>query len=254
MIFVSNRLKTAKNVKNCGLTHENYEIHPSYLLPGTNLLGKYILGCALRKDDLGITYIAYSAMLHKAVVIKEYCPFGIADRIRNSEKISVFSPEREDTNPSCYYDNLKVVFKEGEKCFVDEANIISQFNTNKNIISIYECFSANDTVYYSMEYLKGTTLGEYIKQKGGKLSEDESLRIMKAVCDALAAVHSVQILHMDISPDSIFVCNNGDAKLIDFGAVKQIVKKNRIKWICLYFLEYLLRWNKPHHVKKWGLE
>ena len=46
---------------------------------------------------------------------------------------------------------------------------------------------------------------------------------MRGVCNALVAVHSTQTLHRDISPDNIFICTNGEVKLIDFGAAKQVV-------------------------------
>ena len=196
---------------NCGLTHENYNAEAGLLMPGTNLLGKYIIGRVLGRGGFGATYLAYSSERNKVVAIKEYYPTGIANRAKGEEKISIVSAEK------------RKGFEKGANRFFEEAKTMSKFNTNKNIVSVYEFFYANDTVYYSMEYLKGIDLKGYINKKGGRLSEAEAVTIMRGVCEALVAVHSTQTLHRDISPDNIFICTNGDVKLIDFGAAKQVI-------------------------------
>ncbi len=195
----------------CGLSHEKYQAEAGLLMPGTNLLGKYIIGRVLGRGGFGATYLAYSSERDKVVAIKEYYPTGIANRAKGEEKISIVS------------DDKRKVFEKGANRFFEEAKTMSRFNTNKNVVSVYEFFYANDTVYYSMEYLEGIDLKGYIAKKGGKLSEAEAVTIMRGICDALVAVHSTQMLHRDISPDNIFVCTNGDVKLIDFGAAKQVI-------------------------------
>ncbi len=195
----------------CGLTHEKYQAEAGLLMPGTNLLGKYIIGRVLGRGGFGATYLAYSSERDKVVAIKEYYPTGIANRAKGEEKISIVS------------DDKRKVFEKGANRFFEEAKTMSRFNTNKNVVSVYEFFYANDTVYYSMEYLEGIDLKGYIGKKGGKLSEAEAITIMRGICDALVAVHSTQTLHRDISPDNIFICTNGDVKLIDFGAAKQVI-------------------------------
>lgn len=195
----------------CGLSHESYHAEAGLLMPGTNLLGKYIIGRVLGRGGFGATYLAYSSERDEVVAIKEYYPTGIANRAKGEEKISIVS------------DDKRKVFEKGANRFFKEAKTMSRFNTNKNVVSVYEFFYANDTVYYSMEYLEGIDLKSYIAQKGGKLSEAEAVTIMKGVCEALVAVHSTQTLHRDISPDNIFICTNGDVKLIDFGAAKQVI-------------------------------
>lgn len=195
----------------CGLSHETYQAEAGLLMPGTNLLGKYIIGRVLGRGGFGATYLAYSSERDKVVAIKEYYPTGIANRAKGEEKISIVS------------DDKRRVFEKGANRFFEEAKTMSRFNTNKNVVSVYEFFYANDTVYYSMEYLEGIDLKGYIGKKGGKLSEAEAITIMRGICDALVAVHSTQTLHRDISPDNIFICTNGDVKLIDFGAAKQVI-------------------------------
>lgn len=195
----------------CGLNHEKYHAEAGLLLPGANLMGKYIIGRALGRGGFGATYLAYSSDREKVVAIKEYYPTGIACRGKGEEVISIVSEDKRE------------VFEKGVTRFFEEAKTISKFNSNNNVVSVYEFFYTNKTAYYSMEYLRGIDLKGYISKKGGRLNENEALTVMKGVCDALVAVHSTQTLHRDISPDNIFICTNGDVKLIDFGAAKQVV-------------------------------
>ncbi len=195
----------------CGLSHETYQLDAGLLPPGTNLIGKYIIGRVLGRGGFGATYLAYSSKLNRPVAIKEYLPISISYRGKGEEKVTVVSEEKEK------------IFEKGAKRFFEEAKTMSRFDKIDNVVSVYEFFYANDTVYYSMEYLKGMDLKKYIMIKGGKLDGDEVLEIMKSVCRALIAVHSTQTLHRDIAPDNIFICENGDVKLIDFGAAKQVI-------------------------------
>lgn len=195
----------------CGLSHERYRPEAGLLMPGTNLLGKYIIGRVLGRGGFGVTYLAYSSERNGIVAIKEYYPTGIATRAKNEEKVSIVSEEKGK------------IFEKGAKHFFEEAKTISQFNKNNNVVSVYEFFYANDTAYYTMEYLEGIDLRGYMTKRGGKLSEAEAFTIIRGVCDALLTVHSTMTLHRDISPDNIFVCTTGDVKLIDFGAAKQVI-------------------------------
>ena len=195
----------------CGLSHSTYRVEAGLLMPGAILAGKYVIGRLLGRGGFGATYLAYSGARNEVVAIKEYYPAGIATRNKGEEKISIVS------------DSKRAVFERGATRFLKEAKTMSRFNANKNVVSVYEFFYANDTAYYSMEYLHGIDLKEYTDRHGGRLREAEAVTIMKGICEALVAVHSTQTLHRDISPDNIYICTNGDVKLIDFGAAKQVV-------------------------------
>ena len=151
----------------------------------------------------GATYLAFNSQWGKVVAIKEYFPNGISYRKADGNNVAVISEDK------------KRVYEQGAERFCREAHTLSAFN-DSNIVSIYEFFMANNTAYYSMEYLDGVDLKNYIKNSGGRLRESEVVRITKAVCQALMTVHCSMVLHRDIAPDNIFVCKNGEIKLIDF--------------------------------------
>lgn len=194
----------------CGYDAENSADDPTMLAPGGILFKKYIVGGVIGKGGFGITYLAYDTKTNKKVAIKEYFPYSIAHRSAGSSVVSVPSESNKET------------FELGAEKFYEEAQLISKFNGNSNIVEVYEFFHENDTVYLAMEYLHGCTLKEYIRDHG-VISAPQALYIANGVSNALAEAHSASVLHRDISPDNIVLCSSGDVKLIDFGAARQVI-------------------------------
>lgn len=88
-----------------------------------------------------------------------------------------------------------------------------------NIVSIYDVGEENDLYYIVMEYIEGTTLKEYIKQKG-KLSSADSASIASQICGALSVAHEKNIIHRDIKPHNIMITSNNLVKVTDFGIAR----------------------------------
>ncbi len=79
-------------------------------------------------------------------------------------------------------------------------------------------------ILIKMEYL--TTLGSYIRQQKGSLAEEEIIRLGIDICKALEACQKYNIIHRDIKADNIFISQNGDFKLGDFGFAKVMERKD----------------------------
>jgi serine/threonine protein kinase len=114
----------------------------------------------------------------------------------------------------------QVVFEQGLKRYVDEATILSRFSGLPGVVSVRDFFYENGTAYIVMEYIDGISLKEYLQNRGGKLNANETLNIMESIIRSLAIIHQNNLLHRDISPDNIMISNNGEVKLIDFGAAR----------------------------------
>lgn len=197
--------------KSCGFDSADSAPDPSMIAPGSVLLNRYVIGRVIGKGGFGITYLAYDALTDRKIAVKEYFPYGIA--CRTAGEVSVTS------------DDSAEAFKLGAEKFYNEARLVSKFNGNPNITSVYDCFYENNTVYIVMEYLHGQTLKEYIRGNG-VLNAPQALFVAKNICNALVVAHSASVLHRDISPDNIIICDNGDIKLIDFGAARQVVAEH----------------------------
>lgn len=197
----------------CGFEKADAHEEVGVLAAGSVLLGKYIVGKVIGKGGFGITYLAYDIKNEKKVAIKEYYPSALA--ARGGDGCTVVMTNSEEA----------AVFKNGIEKFYEEASLVSRFNGNPAIVSVYEFFYENDTAYFVMELLDGCTLKSYIA-KYGVLSPEEALFIADNVSGALIIAHSINVLHRDISPDNIMICRDGSVKLIDFGAARQVLADN----------------------------
>jgi serine/threonine-protein kinase len=72
--------------------------------------------------------------------------------------------------------------------------------------------------YIVMEHVDGCTIDQYVQRK--KLLLDARLELFERICDAVHHAHVSLIIHCDIKPANILVCNNGNPKLLDFGVSK----------------------------------
>ena len=180
------------------------------LKPGVILKERYKIEEVMGAGGFGITYRAWDPLLQSYVAIKEYYPSGLATRSADSSKVCV-PVGREQRE-----------YHRGRIRFLKEAQDLARFQSEPNIVSIYDYLEENDTAYMVMEYLYGCTLKQYIREHGGWLSTDYILHICLSVLDALAVVHASDMIHRDISPENIFICEDMTVKLIDFGAAKQV--------------------------------
>jgi TolB-like protein/predicted Ser/Thr protein kinase len=107
--------------------------------------------------------------------------------------------------------------------FLREARAASQLN-HPGICTIHDIEDNNGHPFIVMEKLEGTSLKELMRQR--KLGVDEILDITSQVADALAASHAKGIIHRDIKPANIFVAQNGQTKILDFGLAKVVHDPN----------------------------
>lgn len=110
-----------------------------------------------------------------------------------------------------------------------ESTSIIQFQTevqtlaglhHDGIVKVFDFSQISGAPYMVMEYIEGPTLREYLKSNT-KLSVDDTLLIVKLLCDSLSYCHSKDVLHRDIKPENILL-NETDSdsieiKLLDFG-------------------------------------
>ena len=106
---------------------------------------------------------------------------------------------------------------------VREAENLAKLH-HKNIVQVVDVFDENNTTYYVMKHIDGNTLDQYILSKG-RLKEHEALTSISTVGEALAYMHSHNIIHLDLKPKNIMRDKAGNLLLIDFGLSKQYDEK-----------------------------
>ena len=101
--------------------------------------------------------------------------------------------------------------------FLKEANC--GVLNHPNIITIHDAGESNGHLYIAMEHLQGGDL----KQKMLKgLDEDEVIRIITQIAEALSHAHSNHFTHRDIKPGNILFDEHDNAILADFGIANTV--------------------------------
>jgi serine/threonine-protein kinase len=96
--------------------------------------------------------------------------------------------------------------------------------THPNTVQIFDYGHTPDgTFYYVMEFLPGLTLEQLVSQQG-PLPPGRAVHFLLQLCGALHEAHSIGLIHRDIKPGNVMVCERGRthdvAKLLDFGLVQ----------------------------------
>ncbi len=176
---------------------------------------KYTIRSVLGSGGFGITYSATLNMMvgnlpvKVVVAIKEH--FLKSDCSRDISQAVTFSQPVSER------------VKSSMQTFVSEARRLQSISGgHPNIVHVNEVFMANNTAYYVMEYLKGRSLAQYVRERG-PLSWNETIDLMSPIISAVAYLHDKRITHLDIKPANIMLSEE-DGKmrpvLIDFGLSK----------------------------------
>lgn len=192
----------------CGAT-ENIENLPHQLPVGTILDGQFLVGKVLGQGGFGITYLGLDTHLNRKVAIKEYFPSGLVGRESSYTQMV-----------SCTTDTAN--FVRGRERFLSEARALAKLSEVAEIAQVHSFFESNSTAYIIMEFVEGITLQQYVQGRGGKLTSDEVMSILKRLTSALIKIHQAGVIHRDISPDNIMLQKNGTLKLLDFGTAREM--------------------------------
>lgn len=203
----------------------------NWLLEETLLHEKYQIKKVLGQGGFGITYLAYDQTLQQNVAIKEYFPVKIVRRLGNTLREGQGEYELSATAMVYPQNGQEEKYLNGMQNFLEEAQVLFGKFDVEGLAAVKDYFEENGTAYIVMEYLSGPTLQEYEKEHKGKISEKQAEILLEPVINALAYIHSIGIVHCDISPDNLIFNKEGQLKLIDFGAAKN-KKKEKEEQYC----------------------
>ena len=152
---------------------------------------KYSIVKVLGQGSFGITYLATTRIkvdgqlgrieVNINVTIKEFFMEDLNSRSADGTNV-----ERTDSS----------LVKNYMHKFQREAENLAKLD-HPNIVKVLEVFNENNTVYYVMEFIDGSTIDDYIKEKG-RLTEKEAFAILTDVGSALNYMHENKMLHLDL--------------------------------------------------------
>jgi tRNA A-37 threonylcarbamoyl transferase component Bud32 len=98
--------------------------------------------------------------------------------------------------------------------------------THPNTVQIHDYGESEDgTFYFAMEYLPGVALDELVEREG-PLAPARAVHILTQLCGALQEAHARGLVHRDLKPGNVMLCERGGApdvaKLLDFGLVAAV--------------------------------
>jgi serine/threonine-protein kinase len=155
-------------------------------------LGQYRLKERLGVGGMGEVYLAEHALMRRLCAVKLIRP----ERAGDPESLRRFEREVRAT-ATLSHPNTVEVFDYGQ--------------------------TEDGTFYYAMEYLPGLSLKELV-ERHGPLPPERAVYLLRQVCGALREAHGVGLVHRDVKPGNVLVCQRGGlsdvAKLLDFGLVR----------------------------------
>ena len=121
--------------------------------------------------------------------------------------------------------------------FLKEARITSQL-THPGIIPIYAIHDEPERLYYTMPYVKGSTLKQILNLTRKQEKKEEELdhlggsipalaRVFIQICQAISYSHSQNVLHRDIKPENVMIGEYGEVMILDWGLAKLVKTTER---------------------------
>ena len=172
----------------CPACGKNFPISEDKVGPGV-ILGDFRIKSIISKGGMGVVFLANQISLDRDVALK-------------------------------VLQNKHVEDKEYVESLYREARAAAKIN-HPNVVQAYAIGEEDGIFYFAMEYVRGDTFKNILKEKGGKLEFKEAAKVVRDVARALSAAWREQkLVHQDIKPDNIMLDANGFAKLADLGLAR----------------------------------
>lgn len=95
--------------------------------------------------------------------------------------------------------------------------------SHPNIVRVHEFDRDGDVAFFTMELLTGALLSRVLSARNSiALPRPQALAIIRDVGAALAYAHGRGVVHGDVNPQNIFITNEGELRVLDFGAASKL--------------------------------
>ena len=206
----------------CGFngSQQNPEI---CLAIGHRLNNRYVVGRMRESDGDSVCYSGYDLQLSKIVEIREFLPVNGCSRTAETGRLI----------PKI---GAELHFKTSLMDFSDLYRNLRKLTYEEGIVKTLDFFEGNQTAYAVLDCFDAVTLREFLGLKSGIITWEQCRTIMEPVFNALNSIHSVNLIHRGVSPDTIFVARSGEIKL--FGFATNSVRTKGTDFACRLYSGY----------------
>lgn len=104
---------------------------------------------------------------------------------------------------------------------VKQEALVSLKLMHPNIVAVRAFEEESGNPFLVMDYIEGQTLDDYLAEKG-KLSEEETIRLLKPIAAALDYAHGQGVVHRDVKPGNVMIDKSGHPYVLDFGIAREV--------------------------------
>jgi serine/threonine protein kinase len=220
---------------------------PNAPLPDATELSSYHIVRIIARGSSSFVYLAENKY-KQLVAIKEYMPQKMF--LRERAKLDIIIPPQHIRE-----------FRQYLKTFLSECRTLLLV-THPRIVRRIDFFRAHNTFYLVTNYEPGSSLKDFIRHRlymKMRYKKDSLLdaylcyrrhkkniigprqvigeRLIKKICadviGAVSAIHDREFLYLDLKPANIYLHSDGTSFLLDFGAARRVLEKNRkrLNWV-----------------------
>lgn len=85
------------------------------------------------------------------------------------------------------------------------------------IVPILEVGQQGDAVWFTMEFMEGGDLSQWLQRQGGRLPWPDAARLVQSIATAIQSAHEAGVAHCDLKPSNILLDPAGHPHVSDFG-------------------------------------
>ena len=208
-------------------------------------------------DDI-LIYTTFISSIKKSIGIRNFSElYELKQEIAEGRNSSVNFGIKKDTGE---YVTIKTIKKNKERKKEDELVHyeieVLKFCRHINIVQLIDYFETLEEIIIVLKYIKGNTLGDYLKEKNFNLNENEMANIIYQIAQGVNYLHKFGIVHRDLKPDNIMIIpKTGDndiiIKIMDFGFSKIVSNEEKLMegFGTLYYAAPELIQNLPYNLE-----